>query len=100
MKGDNPRSSYYNHSGYADLIINDLIGLRPRADNVLQIQPLIPQGKWDWFCLDKISYHGKLLTIRWDKDGKKYGMGKGFFIYADGKQVYKDEQLKVVKTKI
>ncbi|RYZ30199.1 MAG: glycoside hydrolase [Chitinophagaceae bacterium] len=100
LKGDNPRSSYYNHSGFADLIINDLIGLKPREDNVLQISPLIPKGKWDWFLLDKVPYHGKLLTIRWDKDGKHYGKGAGFFVLADGKQVYSGKELKAIKTKL
>ncbi|MCU7552009.1 alpha,alpha-trehalase [Chitinophagaceae bacterium LB-8] len=100
LKGDNPRSSYYNHSSFADLIINDLIGLKPRADNVLKVQPLIPEGKWDWFYLDKVPYHGKLLTIFWDKDGHKYGKGKGFYIYADGKEIYKGKKLKAVTAKL
>ncbi|HUC82219.1 MAG TPA: glycosyl hydrolase family 65 protein [Flavisolibacter sp.] len=100
LKGDNPRSSYYNHSGFADLIINDLIGLKPREDNVLEISPLIPKGAWDWFLLDKVPYHGRLLTIRWDKDGKRYGKGAGFFVYADGKQVYGGKELKAIKTKL
>lgn len=100
LKGDNPRSSYYNHSGFADLIINDLIGLKPREDNTLEISPLIPAGKWDWFLLDKVPYHGKLLTIRWDKDGKKYGEGVGFFVFADGKKLYSGTELKAIKTKL
>jgi hypothetical protein len=97
LKGDNPRSSYYNHSGFADLIINDLIGLRPREDNVLEISPLIPEDQWDWFLLDKVPYHGKMLTIRWDKDGTKYGKGKGLFVFADGKEIYKGKKLKKFK---
>ncbi len=100
LKGDNPRSSYYNHSGYADLIINDLIGLKPREDNVLEIRPLIPEGKWDWFLLDKVPYHGKLLTIRWDKDGEKYGEGKGLVVLADGKEVHRSKRLKAIKVNI
>jgi len=93
LKGDNPRSRFYNHSGFADLIISDLIGLKPRNDNKLEIVPLIPDNKWDWFCLDKVYYHGKTLTIIWDKDGKKYGMGKGFQVYADGKKIAGKTQL-------
>jgi hypothetical protein len=89
LKGDNPRSSYYNHSGFADLIINDLVGLKPRADNVLEISPLIPKGKWDWFLLDKVPYHGK-----------HYGKGAGFFVFADGKQFYSGKELKAIKTKL
>jgi hypothetical protein len=100
LKGDNPRSSYYNHSCFADLIINDLVGLKPREDNVLEIHPLIPKGKWDWFTLDKVFYHNRMITIRWDKDGRKYGKGSGFFVFADGKQVYKGAALKPIQVKL
>ena len=39
-----PRSHHYNHSGYADLIITGLVGLRPRADDELEVDPLVPTG--------------------------------------------------------
>ncbi|MEA5426709.1 MGH1-like glycoside hydrolase domain-containing protein [Arcicella lustrica] len=97
LKGDNPRSKFYNHSSFADLIINDLVGLKPRADNVLEIKPLIPEKQWDWFCLDNVFYHGKNLTILWDKTGKKYGKGKGFMAFVDGKQIAKAKKLKQLK---
>ena len=100
LKGDNPRSSYYNHSGFADLVISDLVGLKPRSDNILEVHPLIPEGKWDWFCLDNILYHGKIVTILWDKKGKKYNKGKGFMIFVDGKQLVKAKQIKYVKAKM
>jgi hypothetical protein len=100
LKGDNPRSSYYNHSAFADLIISDLIGLKPRPDNVVELHPLIPGGKWDWFYLDKVPYKGKTLTILWDKDGSKYGKGKGLRIFADGKEIYKGKKLKPVTAKL
>jgi len=97
LKGDNPRSKFYNHSSFADLIINDLVGLKPRADNVLEIKPLISEKQWDWFCLDNVFYHGKNLTILWDKTGKKYGKGKGFMAFVDGKQIAKAKKLKQLK---
>jgi len=100
LKGDNPRSSYYNHSGYADLVISDLIGLKPRADEQLEVYPLIPNGKWDWFCLDKVSYHGRFITIRWDKTGKKYNQGKGFRIFSDGKLIANHKDLKHIVIKL
>jgi hypothetical protein len=61
LKGDNPRSSYYNHSGFVDLVINDLVGLKPRADDMLEIYPLIPQGKWKWFGW--IMYYITAITL-------------------------------------
>ncbi|GAA4736273.1 MGH1-like glycoside hydrolase domain-containing protein [Flavisolibacter ginsenosidimutans] len=100
LKGDNPRSSYYNHSCFADLIISDLIGLKPREDNLLAISPLVPQSKWNWFSLSKVLYHGKMIDIRWDKDGKKYGKGAGFFVYADGKELYHGKALQRVTVKM
>lgn len=87
LKGDQQRSRYYNHSTFCDLIITGLIGLRPRADDVIEINPLIPAGKWDWFCLDNILYHKKTLTIFWDKDGTRYNHGRGFHLLIDGREV-------------
>lgn len=99
LKGDNPRSSYYNHSCFVDLVISDLIGLKPRADNMIEIHPLIPPGKWDWFYLDKVMYHGRSLTVIWDKTGNKYQKGKGFMIYANNKKIYHGNTLKHIVTK-
>jgi hypothetical protein len=100
LKGEHLRSRYYNHSGFCDLVINDLIGLKPRIDDMVEIYPLLPDNKWDWFCLDNILYHDRLLTILWDKSGKKYGKGKGFKIYADGKIIYKSKKMQPVKVKL
>src|SRR5690606_36257611 len=68
LKGDSPRSEFYNHSGFCDLIINDLIGVKPQEDaNSVKIHPLVPEGKWDWFCLDGVAYRGQSVTVLWDK---------------------------------
>lgn len=87
LKGDQERSRYYNHSTFNDLIISGLVGLRPRADNTIEVNPLLPENTWDWFCLDKVLYHGQSLTIIWDKNGTKYNKGKGLIILQDGKKV-------------
>jgi hypothetical protein len=100
LKGDQERSRYYNHSTFNDLIISGLIGLRPRTDNLLEINPLIPQNKWDWFCLDNVPYHGKIITIIWDKTGNKYNRGKGFYILIDGKLVAKSDKLERIETNL
>lgn len=86
LKGDEERSRYYNHSTFNDLIITGLVGLRPRADNNIEVHPLLPAAKWDWFCLDNVLYHGKLITIIWDKTGLKYKKGKGLSVWVDGKK--------------
>ncbi|WP_121811210.1 MGH1-like glycoside hydrolase domain-containing protein [Mucilaginibacter kameinonensis] len=100
LKGDNPRSSYYNHSGFCDLVINDLVGLKPREDNMLEVFPLIPQNQWKWFALDNVLYHGHTISVVWDKTGTKYHKGKGFIIYADGKEISRSAQLKRILVKL
>jgi hypothetical protein len=87
------RGDHYNHSSYADLVISGVVGLRPRADNIVEVNPLLPDGMWDWFCLDNVLYHGRTLTIIWDKSGSKFGKGKGLLVFADGRQVAHAEHL-------
>jgi hypothetical protein len=85
LKGDNPRSRYYNHSTFCDLVISNLVGLCPGDDETLVVNPLVPAETWAWFALDKVNYHGKSVTILWDQTDQKYKQGKGLFVYADGK---------------
>lgn len=94
LKGDQERSRYYNHSTFNDLIITGLIGLRPRGDHIIEVNPLIPENKWDWFCLDNVSYQGKTITIVWDKNGNKYNIGKGLSLLVDGEIVAQSETIK------
>ena len=84
---DLERGRYYNHSTYCDLVINGLVGLRPQADDTVVVHPLVPADRWDWFCLDGVPYHGRLLTIAWDRDGTRYGKDAGLSILADGKRI-------------
>lgn len=97
---DDRRGRYYNHSTFNDLVITGLVGLRPRADNIVEVNPLLPAGKWDYFCLDNILYHGKIITIIWDKSGKKYGKGKGLSVWSDGKKIASKSKLTRVTGKM
>lgn len=74
--------SHYFHSSYTDLVITGLVGLRPRADDIIEINPLAPDD-WSFFILDDVRYHDRLVTIIWDVDGKRYNRGKGLSIIAD-----------------
>ena len=87
LKGDQERSRYYNHSTFNDLVITGLVGLRPRPDNTIEVNPLVPENKWDWCCLDNVLYHGHNLTILWDKYGDRYHQGRGLRVLVDGKEV-------------
>ncbi len=93
-----PRSHHYNHSGYDDLIISGLVGLRPRADDVLEINPLIPTdpdstNSINYFCLENVPYHGQWVTIVYDRDGQHYKKGVGLSLYVNGRQVLKPSAL-------
>jgi hypothetical protein len=87
------RGRDYNHSSYCDLIISGLIGLRPRPDDVVEVNPLVPADTWDWFCLDNVLYHGHFITILWDKTGRRYGKGIGLIIFADGSEIARSDVL-------
>jgi hypothetical protein len=76
--------NFYNHSGYCDLVISGLVGFRPAEDGSFSVNPLIPENKWDYFCLDGLKYREKYITILYDKTGNKYGKGQGLKIYIDG----------------
>ena len=71
---------------FCNLIISGLMGVRPQEDGSIIINPLVPDGCWDYFCLGITVYcQGKTITIIFDKKGKKYGRGKGFIVYVDDK---------------
>ena len=91
-KGGEERGKDYNHSTYCDLVISGLIGLRPRADDIVEVNPLIP-ADWDWFCLDRVRYHGRCLTVIWDRTGQHYGKGQGLHVVADGKEIAKADKI-------
>ena len=96
-KGGKERGKDYNHSTYNDLIITGLMGLRPRNDNIIEINPLIPKDMWDYFCLDNVLYHNKILTLVWDKHGDRYNRGKGFMLFVDGKLMAHKETIEKIK---
>jgi hypothetical protein len=93
LKGQQERSRYYNHSTFADLIITGLAGLRPSDSETSDVQPLLPEKMWDWFCLDGLRYHGHNLTILWDREGTRYGRGRGLSVLAEGKNVARRDDL-------
>lgn len=96
----NGRGDHYNHSGFADLVISGLVGLRPRAGEIVEVNPLIPGKTWDWFCLDNVPYHGRVITIVWDRDGHKFGRGAGLRVFADGIEIAHTPTLKGVRGRL
>jgi hypothetical protein len=76
--------------------ISGLVGLRPQADDTIEVNPLVPEGTWDYFCLDQVRYHGRSITILYDKTGHRYGQGKGLQVLADGRCVAGSQSLQRV----
>lgn len=81
---DQPRSRYYNHSTFCDLVIYGLVGLIPHPDEKIEIHPLFPPEAVEFLCLEKVPYHGHTVTILWDKHGVRYNLGKGLHLVVDG----------------
>jgi len=82
-KGGYERGKDYNHSAFCDLIIRGICGLNISEDDALSVNPLIPDGSWDYFMLDNVYYKGRKLTVLYDRTGGKYGRGKGLRIFFD-----------------
>ncbi len=90
------RSHHYFHSGYVDLILTGLVGIRPRADDVLEVNPLLPargEQALDWFRIERVPYHGHEIAVTWDRDGRRYGRGKGLAVAVDGREVARRAEL-------
>ncbi len=92
-------SEHYFHSSYNDLIITGLAGLRPRGDNIIEVNPLAPDS-WDYFCLDDLAYHNHRISIVWDKTGARYKRGAGLSIWADGKRIASAKKLAKLKAEL
>ena len=95
----NERGKDYNHSTFCDLIISGLVGIQPQLDGSIVIEPLLPEGEWDWFSLSKVYVAGKEISVIYDKDGSHYGKGKGYFVFVDGKKAFQADSY-AVKTVI
>ena len=92
-------SEHYFHSGYVDLVITGLVGLRPRADDTLEVSPLAPDD-WPWFALDDVEYHGHRVSVLWDRDGTRYRRGRGLTILVDGQVAARSPELGRTKAHI
>jgi hypothetical protein len=94
----------YNHSTWLDVLIPDLLGLVPRDDDVLEIDPLLPESALSYFILDGQRYHGRDVTIVWDADAPgspdHFGDGrKGLDLYVDGRLVASARELGRLRVK-
>ena len=76
------------------MVITGLVGIRPQAEpDDLLVNPLLPESTWDYFCLESVPYHGRLLTVIWDKTGKQYRKGPGLLVFCDGVKIGQRQNL-------
>jgi hypothetical protein len=82
------------HSMYCSLIVEGAVGLTPRDDDKIELQPLALE--WKYFLLDRLRYRHHDLSIVWDQpDGQvRYsGYPEGFSLVIDGKVAFTRPQL-------
>jgi hypothetical protein len=93
---DSPgHSEDYNHSTFDDLVLSGLLGIRPQQGDDVRLAPLVP-ATWDHFAVENVPYHGRNLTVAWDRDGHVYGQGAGLSVWLDGKLVHRQAGLTAV----
>ena len=80
------RSPHYFHSGFIDLVLSGFVGIRPRADDVLEVNPLADQDSVSFFRAERILYHGHEVAVQWDASGQQYGAA-GLTIEINGEIV-------------
>lgn len=77
------------HSMWLSLVVEGPIGLVPRGDDILRVDPMA--AEWDYFLVDRLRYRGRDLTIAWDRPGdgapRYAGIPEGLSIRVDGRQV-------------
>ncbi|KAL4875666.1 Six-hairpin glycosidase-like protein [Aspergillus karnatakaensis] len=86
------RSPHYFHSGFVDQVISGFVGIRPREDDVLEVNPLADGESVEYFRLERVVYHGRDVAVQWDKYGERYGT-KGLVVEVDGEVVATEESL-------
>ncbi len=77
------------HSMWLSLVVEGPIGLVPRADDTLEVDPMAEE--WAYFVIDGLRYRGHDVTIAWDRPGDgppRYPtFPEGLSIRIDGRQV-------------
>ncbi|KAL4924107.1 Six-hairpin glycosidase-like protein [Aspergillus undulatus] len=83
------RSPHYFHSGFIDQVISGFVGIRPSADDILEVNPLADA---EYFRLESVLYHGHDVAVQWDATGDQYGT-QGLLVEVDGEVVATAESL-------
>lgn len=80
------RSPHYFHSGFIDQVISGFVGIRPSAEDILEVNPLADAESVSYFRIENVLYHGHDVAVQWDADGSQYGTA-GLQVEVDGEVV-------------
>lgn len=86
------RSHHYFHSGFVDTVLTGVVGIRPSAENTLEVNPLIGGSAISYFRAERVIYHGHEVAVQWDATGSRYGFA-GLQVEVDGKVVASSPKL-------
>lgn len=86
---NNPNHVMLGNMNY--IFVEDMGGLQPRSDDLLELWP-VDLG-YEHFMVNNLRYHGKDVTIVWDPDGSRYGLGAGYSLFVDGSRVASADRL-------
>ena len=83
---DKDRGKDYMHSSFIDIIISGLVGIRASFGDYLDLAPLA-DASIDYFALDNLLFHGRNVSIAYDKDATRYlkqGCRSVLCVWVDG----------------
>ncbi|WP_406080861.1 discoidin domain-containing protein [Micromonospora sp. NBC_00858] len=79
---NNPNHIMLGNMNY--IFVEDMAGLQPRSDDKIELSPIT--FGYEHFMANNLRYHGQDVTIVWDPDGSKYGLGAGYSLFLNGEK--------------
>ncbi|GAA3730084.1 Ig-like domain-containing protein [Plantactinospora mayteni] len=86
---NNPNHVMLGNMSY--IFVEDMAGLQPRSDDKIELWPI--KFGYDHFMVNNLRYHGQDVTVVWDPDGTKYGLGAGYSLFLNGEKKVSTDKL-------
>ncbi|KXK61206.1 hypothetical protein AWW66_14855 [Micromonospora rosaria] len=86
---NNPNHIMLGNMNY--IFVEDMAGLQPRSDDTIELWPIA--FGYDHFMVNNLRYHGQDVTIVWDPDGSRYGLGAGYSLFLNGEKKVSTDKL-------
>ncbi|WDZ82747.1 Ig-like domain-containing protein [Micromonospora cathayae] len=77
---NNPNHIMLGNMNY--IFVEDMAGIQPRSDDKIELWPI--DFGYPHFMVNNLRYHGQDVTIVWDPDGSRYGLGAGYSLFING----------------